>query len=73
MPKWAYILIAVLIIVALVAVFIISFVLYKKTPPPKGCEKLGPEEGKCSTCNETGCHFNIYANKKKDDDKKEGK
>ncbi len=63
MPTWANWLIAILIIVVLVAVFIVSFVLYKKTPPPKGCEDLERNEEKCAACDEKGCRFNLYYDK----------
>jgi hypothetical protein len=63
MPTWAYLTIAIVLIVILLVVFIVSFVLYKRTPAPKGCENLLPSSEKCSKCKETGCHFNIYADK----------
>lgn len=71
MPNWVRILIAVLVIVGLVVIFVITFILYRKTPLPKGCEDMGPSEEKCSACNDTHCHLNIYANKtKKENNKK---
>lgn len=55
---------AILIMCFFLAVFIISFVLYKKTPVPKGCENLEkPNEEKCRGCQQTECHFNLYYNK----------
>lgn len=57
----------------LLVIFITSFLLYKKTPPPKGCEDISPNEGKCHGCKEVGCHFNLYYNSKeenKDEDMK---
>lgn len=63
MPDWARWLLAIGLLLVLVAVFIISFILYRKTPVPKGCENLEkPSEAKCHGCNITGCHFNLYYN-----------
>lgn len=70
MPQWAYLVIAIAIIVLLAIIFVVSFVLYKRTPPPKGCENLGPSDDKCASCSETGCHFNIYHDKNKKDDER---
>jgi hypothetical protein len=63
MPDWVRWLLAVGILVVLLAIFIISFVLYRKTPVPKGCEEFEkPSEAKCHGCNQTECHFNLYYN-----------
>lgn len=62
MPDWLRIILAVLVIAVLIAVFIISYLLYKKTPAPKGCEDIHPSEEKCHGCNQTECHFNLYYN-----------
>lgn len=69
MPNWLRILLAVLIITLLIAIFIISFILYRKTPVPKGCEDLYQSEEKCANCKVEGCHLNIYAQHKKEDKK----
>lgn len=69
MPQWAYLLIAIAVIVALLAVFIVSYVLYRRTPAPKGCENLGPDSEKCAHCSEYGCHFNLYGSDKKEEKK----
>ena len=42
----------VLVIGALIALFIICFLLNKKTPKPEGCEDL---EAGCETCTNTAC------------------
>ena len=42
----------VLVIGALIALFIICFLLNKKTPNPEGCEDL---ESECNTCPVTTC------------------
>ena len=71
MPNWVRILLAVIIFVVLITIFIVSFILYRKTPVPKGCEDLGPSEEKCASCKDEHCHLNIYANhNKKGEDKK---
>lgn len=57
MPQYAYILIAIAIIIFLVAVFFISFVAYKRTPAPKGCEDIKPDPEMCPNCQKTNCPF----------------
>ena len=39
MSKEGYLILAISILVILLVVFIVSFVLYVKTPAPKGCEQ----------------------------------
>lgn len=71
MPDWLRLLIAILVLVGLLAIFVISFILYKKTPAPKGCEHLTPEDGLCHGCKQTNCHFygiyNVEDEKKKEE------
>ena len=43
---------ATIILVVLVAMFIVCFLLNKKTPKPEGCEDLDAE---CETCPVTTC------------------
>ncbi len=63
MPTYLRWILAIGIMVLLLVIFIVSFILYKKTPVPKGCEELAkPSEEKCHGCKETGCHFNLYYN-----------
>ncbi len=71
MPLWLNWVLAILTLVILLTIFIVSFVLYKKTPPPKGCEHLGQSEENCSKCDQHGCHLNLYYNGKKDEKKTE--
>ena len=46
---------AIILIAGLVALFVISYVLNKKTPVPKGCEKLLYDEEMCANCSNTSC------------------
>ena len=55
MSKEMYLLIAILILVALLAVFIVTFILYRRTPVPKGCENINISEENCSACNNKTC------------------
>jgi hypothetical protein len=61
MPDWARWLIAVLIVLVLLAVFFVTFVLYRRTPAPKGCEDLHPSEELCKGCRvASSCAENWY-------------
>ncbi len=55
MTQTGYIILAVSILVALLAIFIVSFVLYKRTPVPKGCENIKISEENCAACNNKEC------------------
>lgn len=69
MDKSLAIALAIVIIVVLAIVAIVSFVLYKKTPAPKGCENLEPDEGLCCACLKSGCpYYAQYHDKKPADD-----
>ena len=57
MDKTGYLILAISIIVVLLITFIVSFVLYKRTPVPKGCENLKMSEEKCSSCGHSECSF----------------
>lgn len=46
---------AIAIIVLLVAVFIVSYVLNKRTPIPEGCEHINISEEFCLQCGNTSC------------------
>ena len=50
MSQLGYILLAVGILVALLVTFVVSFVLYKRTPVPKGCEDIQINEENCGAC-----------------------
>jgi len=57
MSQAGYLVIAISILVALLAVFIVSFILYVKTPVPKGCENIKVNDENCSSCNHKECKF----------------
>ena len=57
MSKVVYLIIAILILVGLLVTFIVSFILYRRTPVPKGCEELQMSEEKCSSCGHEECSF----------------
>ena len=58
MPQYVWVIIAIAVLVVLVAVFVLSFLLYVKTPAPKGCEKKPSEL--CSSCPNSRCEFQLY-------------
>lgn len=55
MSQTGYLILAISILVALLAIFIVSFILYKKTPVPKGCEDIKISEENCLSCGHTEC------------------
>ena len=57
MSQVGYLVLAISILVALLAVFIVSFIIYMKTPVPKGCENIKINEENCSSCNHKECQF----------------
>jgi hypothetical protein len=59
MDRTTALIVAIAIIVGLVILFVVSFILYRKTPPPKGCEHLKVDESSCKSCGEVGC--DLYA------------
>ena len=64
MSKEGYLILAISILVVLLVVFIVSFVLYVKTPAPKGCESLKIGEENCSKCSHSECSFYKERNEK---------
>jgi len=69
MDKTLAIVLAIVVIIVLAIVAIVSFVLYRKTPAPKGCENLEPDEGLCCACLKQGCpYFAQYHDKKPAED-----
>ncbi len=57
MSREGYLILAISILVALLVIFIVSFVLYTKTPAPKGCENIKISEENCASCGHTECSF----------------
>ena len=55
MSQTGYLILAVVILVSLLAIFVVSFVLYKRTPVPKGCEDIKISEENCLSCGHTEC------------------
>ena len=55
MSKELSLIIAILVLVSLLIIFIVSFILYKRTPVPKGCENLLINEENCAACNNKEC------------------
>jgi len=55
MSQTGYLIIAISIILALLIIFVVSFVLYKKTPVPKGCENILISEENCAACQNKDC------------------
>lgn len=46
---------AIAILVCLVVLFIVTYVLNKRTPVPKGCENIKISEEFCLNCTNTEC------------------
>lgn len=58
MSQVGYLILAISILVALATIFVVSFILYKRTPVPKGCEDIQINVENCSACHNTSCsHF----------------
>ena len=68
MTQTGYLIIAIVILLALLATFIISFVIYRRTPVPKGCENLEINEENCAGCKHSECSF--YKEHKEEEEKK---
>ncbi len=56
MSQTGYLILAISILVALTIIFFVSFILYRRTPVPKGCENIQINEENCSSCGNTNCH-----------------
>lgn len=61
--------ISIIIIIALLAIFFISYIYYRKTPTPSNCKNLKIDSEACKRCSVVNCEFKEM-NK---DIKKEGK
>ena len=60
MSQTGYLILAISILVALLVIFIVSFLLYKRTPVPKGCENINISEENCSACQNDSCQYKIH-------------
>lgn len=60
MSQIAYLVIAISILVALLLIFMVSFVLYRRTPVPKGCENIKINEENCASCNNSSCQYKVH-------------
>ena len=65
MTETGYLIIAISILVALLVIFFVTFVLYRRTPVPKGCEDLEMNDHNCSICGHTECSH--YVGKKEEE------
>jgi len=50
-----YLIIAILLIALIAVIFIVTFIINRRTPVPKGCEHLKIEESNCLACSNTDC------------------
>ena len=57
MSQTGYLILAISILLALLAIFIISFIFYKRTPVPRGCENLKVDGDKCAACGHPECSY----------------
>lgn len=55
MSQTGYLILAIMILLVLLIVFVVSFILYKKTPVPKGCEDLLINGENCAACQNKTC------------------
>ena len=57
MNQLGYLIIGIIVLVCLLIIFIVSFILYVKTPAPKGCEDIKATDEKCASCSHAECKF----------------
>ena len=57
MSQVGYLILAIAVLLGLLAIFIVSFIIYIRTPAPKGCEKIKINSENCATCNHKECKF----------------
>lgn len=69
MSQEAALILAIVIIALLLIIFVVSFVIYMRTPAPKGCEKLKIGPKSCEDCDVQGCM--IYKSHHKEEKKEE--
>ena len=66
MTQTGYLILAISILVILLAIFIVSFVFYRRTPVPQGCEDIKIDEKNCAGCSHSECSFYKELNKEED-------
>lgn len=49
--------VAIIVIVILLSLYIVFYLMNKKTPVPKGCENLKISDENCSSCTNMDCSF----------------
>ena len=64
MTQTGYLILGISILVALLIVFVVSFILYVRTPVPAGCEDIKISEEKCASCSNSECHLYKKGDKK---------
>lgn len=57
MSQIGYLILAISVIILLLAVFIVSFILCKRVPVPKGMEEQKRNAEKCASCSNLMCHY----------------
>ena len=55
MSKEVALIVSIVLIAMLLVLFVVSFVLYKRMPVPKGCENLEINEENCANCQNKEC------------------
>ncbi len=74
MSKEGYLILAIAVLAALVLLFVLSFILFVRTPVPKGCRKQPSDL--CGECPNHRCEFSLYEAKgklKEEQEEKENK
>lgn len=51
------VILAIVVVIALLAIFFITYVLNKKTPVPEGCENIKISDENCNSCGNMDCHI----------------
>ena len=57
MSQTGYLILGISIIISLLIIFIVSFILYRRTPVPKGCENIKISDENCASCSHSECKF----------------
>ena len=57
MSQTGYLNLGISIIAALLIIFVVSFVMYIKTPVPEGCKDIKINNENCASCSHKECSF----------------